>query len=97
MRIISRKPLRDLADRFPDAKAQLDAWWAEAKHASWKTPADIKEQYRNASILKNRRVVFNICGNKYRIIVWFDYNKQLGYIRFAGTHSEYDKVNAEEV
>lgn len=97
MRIISRKPLRDLAERFPDAKVQLDVWWAEVQRAKWKMPADIKAHYGTASILKSGRVVFNICGNKYRLIVKFDFRAQLGFVRFVGTHREYDKVNAEEV
>jgi mRNA interferase HigB len=97
MRIIARPKLIAFGNRFPDAKAQLDAWWAEAKQAEWKTPADIKAQYRSASILKGGRVVFNICGNKYRLIVRLDYNKGIGFVRFVGTHKEYDQINAEEV
>jgi len=97
MRIISRKPLRDFSDQFPDAGEQLSVWWAEAKAAKWTNHADVKAHYRNASLLKNSRVVFNICGNKYRLIVKFEYKIQLGFIRFVGTHKEYDKINAEEV
>jgi len=97
MRIIARPKLIAFGNRFPDAKAQLDAWWAEAKQAEWKTPADIKAQYRSASILKRGRVVFNICGNKYRLVVKFDYEKGIGFVRFLGTHKEYDQINAEEV
>lgn len=97
MRIIARPKLIAFGERFPDAKAQLDVWWVEAKRAQWKTPADIKAQYRNASIIKGRRVVFNICGNKYRLIVKFDYGKGIGYVRFLGNHKEYDQINAEEV
>lgn len=97
MRIIARPKLIAFGNRFPDAKAQLDAWWVEAKQAEWKTPADIKAQYRSASILKGGRVVFSICGNKYRLIVRFDYEKGIGFVRFLGTHKEYDQINAEEV
>lgn len=97
MRIISRKPLQDLAERFPDAKEQLDVWWAEVQRAKWEMPADIKAQYGTASILKAGRVVFNICGNKYRLIVRFDFRAQLGFVRFVGTHREYNQVNAEEI
>lgn len=97
MRIIARPKLIAFGERFPDAKAQIDVWWVEAKRAEWKTPADIKAQYRNASILKGGRVVFNICGNKYRLIVKFDYEKGIGFVRFLGTHREYDEINAEEV
>ncbi|WP_128292158.1 type II toxin-antitoxin system HigB family toxin [Afifella aestuarii] len=97
MRIIARPKLIAFGERFPDAKAQLDVWWAEARRAEWASPADIKAQYRNASILKGGRVVFNICGNKYRLIVKFDYAKRIGFVRFLGTHKEYDQINAEEV
>ena len=97
MRIIARPILRDFGQRFPDAKAQLDVWWSEAKHARWKSPTDIKAQYRTASILKGGRVVFNICGNKYRLIVKFNYEKGIGLICFVGTHKEYDRIDAEDV
>lgn len=97
MRIIARHKLIAFGERFPDAKVQIDVWWAEARRAEWKTPADIKAQYRSASILKGGRVVFNICGNKYRLILKFDYEKGIGFVRFLGTHKEYDEINAEEV
>lgn len=97
MRIIARPKLIAFSKRFLDSKSQLDVWWAEAHRASWKTPAEVKAQYRNASILKGGRVVFNICGNKYRLIVRFDYEKGIGFVRFLGTHEEYDQIDAEEV
>ena len=97
MRIIARPKLIQFSQQFPDAKAQLDAWWAEAKKAEWSKPTDITAQYGNASILKGGRVVFNICGNKYRLIVKFDYEKGIGFVRFLGTHDQYNKINAEEV
>lgn len=96
MRIIARSCLRAFAERYPDSKAQLDAWWAEAKRADWKNPSDVKAQYRSASILKGGRVVFNICGNKYRLIVKIEYEMSIGYIRFIGTHEEYDQIDAEQ-
>ena len=97
MRVISRKALKEFAGRFPDAEGQLDAWYHETKKADWRTPVDIKAKYKSASILKNSRAVFNICGNKYRIIVKISYVNGILFIRFVGTHSEYDKINAEEV
>ena len=97
MRVISRKKLKDFAARFPDAKLQLDAWYHEARNAKWKTPAAIKDKYRSASILKSGRVVFNLCGNKYRMIVKISFVNGKVLIRFVGTHAEYDDVNAEEV
>jgi mRNA interferase HigB len=69
MRVISRKALHELAKRHPEAKAELDAWFHEAEVAAWVNPAQVKEQYGNASVLKGSRVVFNICGNKYRLVV----------------------------
>jgi mRNA interferase HigB len=86
-----------LAKRFPDAKAELEAWFHEAEAAVWENPAEVKEQYGNASILKGSRVVFNICGNKYRLIVKINYSYSVVYIRFAGTHREYDQINAQDI
>ncbi len=80
-----------------DSKESLEVWFHEVKRESWQSPADIKEKYRNASILKNSRVVFNICGNKYRIVVKIEFKTQIVFIRFIGTHKEYDKINAEEI
>lgn len=97
MRIISRKPLRDFAAKHPAARAELEAWYAEAKGATWTTPAEVKAKYRTASILKHGRVAFNICGTKYRLVVWINYDYGVVYIRFLGTHKEYDKIDAERV
>jgi mRNA interferase HigB len=97
MRVISRRPLNDLANRYPEAKAELDAWFHEAEGARWANPAQVKEKYGNASILKGSRVVFNICGNKYRLVVKINYSYAVVYVRFAGTHREYDQVNAETI
>jgi mRNA interferase HigB len=97
MRIISRKALKEFAARCPDAEDQLDAWFHECKKAHWKSPAIIKEKYSSASILKDSRVVFNICGNKYRIVVKISYAHGIVLIRFVGTHKEYDGINAEKV
>ncbi len=97
MRVISRRPLHELAKRSPDAKVELDAWFHEAEAAHWANPAQIKEKYGSASILKGSRVVFNICGNKYRLVVKINYPYAIVYVRFAGTHGEYDRVHAEEI
>lgn len=97
MRVISRKALSELAKRHPEAKAELDAWFHEAEAAVWANPAQIKEQYGNASILKGSRVVFNICGNKYRLVVKINYAYSIVYLRFAGTHQEYDHIAAEQI
>ena len=97
MRVISRKPLNELAKRYPEAKAELAGWFHVVEAATWVNPAELKAQVGNASILKKGRVVFNICGNKFRIVVRMNYAYSIVYVRFAGTHREYDQINAEEV
>jgi len=97
MRIISRKHLVEFWQIHPDAEQPLRAWFAEAKKASWKTPAEIKAHYRNASILPNNRVVFNIKGNDYLLIVVIEYKYAKLLIRFVGSHDEYDRIDATTV
>lgn len=89
--------MHELAKRYPEAKVELDAWFHEAEAAQRDNPAQIKAKYGNASILKGSRVVFNICGNKYRLVVKINCPYGVIYVRFAGTHGEYDRVNAEEI
>lgn len=93
MRIIARKTLSEYWMQEPEAEADLKAWFAEVQNAEWSQPADLKEQYRNASILKDCRVVFNICGNKHRLVVRINYQFKVVYIRFIGTHKEYDAID----
>ncbi len=97
MRIISKKVMVDYWTKIPAAKSELEAWLAEAKTVDWATPADVKAKYGNTSILKGRRVVFNICGNKHRLVVWINYDYQTIYIRFLGTHDEYNEINAQNL
>jgi mRNA interferase HigB len=97
MIVISKRTLREFWERFPDSEDTLKTWYAETEKASWLNPAEIKDKYGNASILKDSRVVFNICGNKYRLIVKISYKNGVVLIRFVGTHKEYDAINAEEV
>ena len=97
MRVIAVSTLRAFWERHPDAEQPLKAWYEEATNATWTQPADIKAQYRSASVLKNRRVVFNIKGNDYRLIVAVAYKLQIVYVKFVGTHKEYDAVDAETV
>lgn len=97
MRVIAVSTLRAFWERHPDAEQPLKAWYEEAASATWTQPADIKSQYRSASVLKNRRVVFNIKGNDYRLIVAIAYKLQIVYVKFVGTHKEYDAVDAETV
>lgn len=97
MRVIAIKTLRDFWARNADAEQPLRAWYHEASKAKWTSPTPIKAQYRSASILKNNRVVFNIAGNKYRLVVRIHYQIGIVYIRFIGTHTEYDQIRAEEI
>ena len=97
MRVIARKPLLEFSSEHPDAQAGLETWYQEVKAATWKSSADIKIQYRSASIINNRRVVFNICGNKFRLVVDINYPAKLVFIRFVGTHKEYDRIDVESI
>jgi mRNA interferase HigB len=97
MRIIAKTALRNFWLEHPDAEQPLRAWHAEAKKAVWKTPADVKTKYRAASILHGSRAVFNMGGNKYRLIVKINYPFQIVYVRFIGTHHEYDQIDAETI
>lgn len=94
MRIIALKTLRAFWEQHPVAQQPLQAWYHDAKQATWRTPADIKRVYRNASIVGNNRVVFNIKGNQYRLVVAIRYQHGIVYVRFIGTHPEYDKIDA---
>lgn len=97
MRVISRQQLYQYGQTHSDAKPALDAWFKEAEHACWQSPSDIKEQYRSADFLPGNRVVFNIKGNSYRLVVKIHYNTGVVYIRFIGTHAEYDRIDAETI
>ena len=97
MRVIAKKILREFWERKTDSKEQLKTWYKESSKAIWTSPMDLKYEYPKASILKNGRVVFNICGNKYRLIVHINYLRQWVFIRFIGTHEEYDKIIADKI
>lgn len=96
MRVIAVSTLKHFWEQpgYQDAETPLRAWLSEAEKARWQSPADIKAQFGNASILKNRRVVFNIKGNEYRIVVAVAYVYQAVYFKFVGTHEQYDAINA---
>ena len=97
MRIIARSTLRDFWQRHPDAEQVLRAWYYDVAQADWQSPADVRQTYTTASIVANNRVVFNIRGNTYRLIVAVNYPYRIVYIRFIGTHHEYDQVDATSV
>lgn len=101
MRVISRKALKehwDLPGR-QDSEMPLKSWFKVATSALWRSPADVKAQYGNCSIVGNERIVFNIKGNTYRLIVEFNFraSEPIAFIRFVGTHAEYDKIDAREI
>ena len=97
MRIIAKKILRDFWEIHPDSEQQLKAWYQETSKAGWTTPNQIKKEYPSASFLANNRVVFNIKGNHYRLIVKISYDYEMVWIRFIGTHAGYDKINAKTI
>lgn len=97
MRVIAVKTLRSFWEKHPDSENALIAWHTEVKRAKWRGSRDIKNAYRNASILRNNRIVFNIKGNSYRLVVAVKYELQIVYIRLVGTHGAYDEIHAEEI
>jgi mRNA interferase HigB len=97
MRIIAKSTLRMFWTAYPDAEEPLLAWYREVEGEDWDMPAKVKAKYRNASIVGDNRVVFNIKGNTYRLVVRINYPYRVVYIRFVGTHAEYDEINVEEV
>lgn len=97
VRVISVKILREFWERHRDAEEMLRAWVAEAASADWQTPNDVRKRFPSADILPKNRVVFNIKGNHYRLIVVIHYNRGIVYIRFVGTHAEYDRIDAETI
>lgn len=97
MRIIARRTLREFWDQYPDSEQSLKVWYREVKQANWKQPTDVKVLYRHASFVGNNRIVFNIKGNKYRLVAAVDYRFGIVYIRFIGTHKDYDAVDAATV
>lgn len=97
LRVIAKKILREFWERHNDCEQQLKSWFQEASKAEWTNPNEIKTEYPSASIIGNDRIVFNIKGNSYRLIVKVNFDYQMVWIRFVGTHSEYDKVNAKTI
>ena len=97
MRVISKKILREFWEKHSDSEQQLKSWFQETSNAEWNSPNEIKIEYPSASILSNNRVVFNIKGNKYRLIVRINYDYKMAWIRFVGTHAEYDKIDANKI
>ena len=99
MRIIALSTLKAFFERaaFADAHEPVMAWYRQVRAADWATPADLKRDICSASVLRDGRAVFNIAGNKYRIVVWINYPYRVVYIRFVGTHAQYDLIDAQSV
>ena len=97
MRVIAKKILREFWEKHNDCEQQLKAWYQEVEKAKWNNLNELKLEYPNASILENNRVCFNIKGNNYRLIVKINFPYQMVWIRFIGTHAEYDKINANQI
>lgn len=97
MRVITKGTLRDFWQQHPDAADALKAWYDDTTRSAWASPAEIRQRYSSASILPDNRVVFNIRGNTYRLVVKIHYNTGYVYVRFIGTHAEYDRIDATTI
>jgi mRNA interferase HigB len=99
MRVIALSTLKRFWEdrKHADVREPLLAWYRHALKADWRSPADVKREFGTASILRDRRVVFNIGGNKYRLVVWINYPYRVVYVRFVGTHADYDRIDAQDV
>lgn len=97
MRVIAKKILREFWEKHPDCQEQLKAWHREATRANWYSPRDITKDYPSASIIEDNRVIFNIKGNHYRLVVKINYDYGQVWVRFIGTHSEYDRVDVKKI
>lgn len=96
-RILARSTLRIFWEKYPESEQHLKTWYKIAKSSDWNSFSDIKRTYGNASIVANTRVVFNIKGNHFRLIVKFNFERSWAFIRFIGTHKEYDKIDAKTI
>lgn len=97
VRIIAKRMLRNFWKRHPKAKGPLEAWHQEVTHVDWASPAAVKAHFRSASVLQGNRVVFNVAGNQYRLVVKINYPYRVVYIRFIGTHAEYDAIDVTSI
>ena len=96
-RIFAKSTLREFWEKNPESEQYLKTWFDTAINTDWETPNDVKQTYANASILKDNRVVFNIKGNSFRLVVKFNFKKKWIFIKFIGTHKEYDKIDANNI
>lgn len=96
-RILAKSTLRQFWEQHADAEQHLKTWYDTAMNSNWNSPNDVKQTFANASVLKESRIVFNIKGNSYRLVAKFNFEKQWIFIRFIGTHSEYNKIDANTI
>jgi mRNA interferase HigB len=96
-RIFAKSTLREFWEKHPDSEQYLKTWYETVMNADWKNPTDVKNNFAHASILKDSRIVFNIKGNCYRLVIKFNFEHQLAFVRFIGTHSDYDKIDANSI
>jgi len=96
-RIFSKRTIREFWEKHPDSEQYLKTWYNTVQTSDWKSPSDVKKSYASASILKNGRVVFNIKGNDYRLVARINYEKKWLFVRFVGTHAEYDKIDSDNI
>ena len=102
MRIIARRMLKNYWENYkganqPALESALKAWFLEVRNAEWNNANEIKQQFGSASILKNGRVVFNVCGNNFRLVVSVNFERKIVFTRWVGTHEEYDQIDVEEI
>ena len=99
MRVIAFRKLREFWERpgFSNSETSLRAWYHEVKRAEWNNSNEIKNQFQSASVIGNGRIVFNIRGNSIRLLVAFDFERQIAFVRFIGSHKEYDKIDVKEI
>lgn len=97
MRVLAKKILREFWESYPDTEEQLKSWFQETVKGKWPNPNFVKDQFPNSRLISNNRVIFNIKGNQYRLIVRVNYKYQMVYVRFIGTHEDYDKIDLTKI
>lgn len=96
-RIFAKSTLREFWEKYPESEQYLKTWFDTVKSSNWKSPNDVKQTYANASIMKDSRIVFNIKGNSFRLVAKFNFEKQWVFIRFIGTHEQYDRIDVTKI
>ena len=97
LRVLAKKILREFWEKYPDTEEQLKSWFQEAEKNDWPNPNFVKDEFPNSRLIPNNRIIFNIKGNQYRLVVRVNYKYQMVYVRFIGTHIEYDKIDPTKI